>query len=260
MTAPTTRFSDRVADYVRTRPSYPAALLDAIAARLALKPGAVVVDLGSGTGISTKLLLDRGFVVHAVEPNEPMRAAAVAPLGGRPGFHPVAATAEATTLAESSLDAAFAFQAFHWFDPEKTRTELRRVLRPGAGVALVWNDRLVDTPFLRAYEELLLAASPDYATVVHRNAYPVVNAFFAPHAPSEITVKNEQIFDREGLLGRAFSSSYVPKSGPAHDHFRTELERLFDRHATVDPGAPGGPRTVSFRYDSKAFVGVLDGG
>lgn len=248
----TERFSDRVADYVRYRPTYPSALLDELVAKLGLRAGSSIADLGSGTGISAKLFIERGIHVHAVEPNEPMRRAAEAELGGSPLFHSVDGTAEATTLADRSVDAIVAFQAFHWFDAAKARVEMKRILQgrdTSPQVALVWNERLVDTPFLVAYEALLQRESPDYAKVEHRNAYATIIDFFAPEKPTEIVAKNEQIFDREGFFGRVFSSSYVPKSGPAHQSFRLALGRIFDEYAMSGE--------VAFRYDTKAFLGRL---
>lgn len=250
MTRATERFADRVDDYVRHRPSYPGELVDAMLERLGVGEGGTLVDLGSGTGISSRLLVARGRNVVAVEPNEPMRRAAESALGGDARFRSVAASAEATTLADASIDGAVAFQSFHWFDAARCRDELRRILRPGGRVALVWNERLVDTPFLVAYEELLQRRSPDYAKVEHRNAYEKIAAFFAPTRPIELAAPNEQSFDREGLFGRVLSSSYVPKSGPDHDAIVAELDGLFAEHQSEG--------VVAFRYLTKAFVGPLD--
>lgn len=251
MTLPnvTERFSDRVADYVKYRPTYPSAFMDELVVKLGLAPGSSVADLGSGTGISSRLLIERGITTWAVEPNEAMRRAAEAELGGSPLFHSVDATAEATTLPNASVDAVVAFQAFHWFDAAKARVEMKRVLKTGGLVGLVWNERLVDTPFLVAYEELLHRQSTDYGSVEHRNAYPIIAAFFEPLKPAEIVAKNEQILNRDALFGRVFSSSYVPKSGPPHDAFRVALARIFDDHAVSGE--------VAFRYDTKAFLGRL---
>ena len=213
---PTARFSDRVADYVRHRPGYPAAMVDALVARAGLAPGDAVADVGAGTGLSTAPLLDRGLTVHAVEPNAPMREAMEALLGDRPGFHAVAGTAEATTLPDASVDAVAAGQAFHWFRPEAARREFARVLRPGGAVALFWNERLVsETPFLRAYEDLLLRYGTDYAQIDHRQVDAERLAAFFEGPFETLTFPNEQRFDFEGLRGRLLSSSYV-QIGRAH--------------------------------------------
>src|SRR5690606_31073628 len=115
----TGRFTHRVDDYVRGRPDYPPELVDTLLAAGALGPGDRIADLGAGTGISSRLFLERGFAVVGVEPDAAMRAAADAGLAGFPGWRSVGGRAEATGLAPASVDLAVAFQAFHWFDPSE---------------------------------------------------------------------------------------------------------------------------------------------
>jgi ubiquinone/menaquinone biosynthesis C-methylase UbiE len=147
----------------------------------ALGPGSVVADLGSGTGISTEPFLRLGCTVHAVEPNDAMRAAAEELLSGHPELRSVAGTAEATTLPGRSVDLVAAGQAFHWFRPDFARAEIARILRPGGRVALFWNRRREDTAFGEAYEALLRRYGTDYAAVDHKNVgEEVLDRVFAP--------------------------------------------------------------------------------
>src|SRR5580704_17335722 len=142
MVDPKERFSSRVDDYVRYRPGYPAALYAWLAAEGRLDAGSVVVDVGSGTGILSRGLLESGGArVVGVEPNAAMRAAAERSLAGQPRFESVDASAEATGLPAASADLVIAAQAFHWFDPPRARVEFARILRPSGLVALVWNQR-----------------------------------------------------------------------------------------------------------------------
>lgn len=227
---PTARFSGRVQAYTAARPGYPRALLDV----LAIPPDATVADLGSGTGIFTRLLLESGAHVFAVEPNEQMRAAAEAALGKHPRFHSVGGRAEETTLPDASIDVATAAQAFHWFDLERTRVELRRILRPGGRVALVWNDRDTDgTPFLRAYEAILLAHCPGYRELQGKSDRPAdFDALFGPGGWTRHVLPNEQRLDREGLLLRVMSASYAPREGtPAYDALKEALDAAYEAHA-----------------------------
>src|SRR6516165_3649902 len=142
MKSPTDRFSDRVENYAKYRPDYPAAMLQSLVK--SVPAPARVADIGSGTGILTAQLLEAGYEVFAVEPNRPMAKAAGRELGQRPEFHSVPGTAEATTLESGSVDLITCAQSFHWFDQEKTRSEFKRVLRAGARVAIVWNERRDD--------------------------------------------------------------------------------------------------------------------
>src|ERR1700719_3429512 len=119
----TSRFSDRVENYVRYRPGYPPQAFRELQARCGLMPGHAVADIASGTGIWTRLLLENGNPVFGVEPNSEMRKAGEGLLARFPKFNSVAGTAEATTLADQSVDFVTAAQAAHWFDREQSRRE-----------------------------------------------------------------------------------------------------------------------------------------
>jgi SAM-dependent methyltransferase len=248
--APEQRFSDRVSNYVRYRPAYPAVVIDTLARECGLKPESVVADAGSGTGISAELFLRKGCTVRGVEPNREMREAAERLLAGYADFQSVNGTAEATTLADRSVDFVAAAQAFHWFKPEPTRTEFTRILRPGGWVVLMWNERQLDTtPFLRAYEELLVKHGTDYAKVRHENVNAqALGAFFAGGDYVTHSFPNEQRFDYEGLAGRLLSSSYAPAAGhPGHEAMMTALRKIFEQHQENG--------RVSFAYDTRVHIG-----
>lgn len=250
MNTATTRFSSRVEDYVRYRPTYPAAVLASLRERCGLTSQSVVADIGSGTGISTQPFLDAGNVVYAVEPNAEMRAAAERSLGHDPNFRSVAATAEATALKLRSIDLIVAGQAFHWFDRAAARSEFARILRPGGWVAIVWNERRVDTtPFLRAYEALLHQHGTDYGEVDHRRIGALeMGQFFAPNAYSLASFDNHQVLDWQGLVGRLGSCSYVPHNGePGYEPMLADLRSIFAAHQTAG--------TVSVDYETLVYYG-----
>src|SRR5216684_3884034 len=165
------RFSNRVADYVRYRPSYPSALIELLREECGLRPDHVVADVGSGTGILSRMFLENGNRVLGVEPNDAMRGAGKEYLSAFKNFSSIAGSAEATTLPDASVDFVSVAQAFHWFEPAATRREFLRILRPEGTVVIVWNDRQLDTTqFLRDYEALLRRFSTDYAKV--SESYP----------------------------------------------------------------------------------------
>lgn len=232
MTRATERFSSRVDNYARYRPSYPPPAIELLRERCGLVPGAVVADLGSGTGILTEPLLGSGAEVFAVEPNGGMRAAAEAQLGHYPRFHSVEGTAESTTLAAASVDLLVAGQAFHWFDPQRARSEALRVLRPGAWAALLWNERPPEaTPFLADYEALLRRHAPDYTRITASRADVGTMREFLGAAMEMRTFANQQILDFEGLKGRLMSSSYAPEPGnPDYEPMVALLREVFARH------------------------------
>jgi SAM-dependent methyltransferase len=249
---PTHRFSDRVEHYVRSRPDYPRAFYDFLHTDLALAPNAAIADVGSGTGISARPLLEAGHTVYGIEPNAPMRQAAERLLGTFSNFRSADATAESTTLPDASVDLVLAAQAFHWFDRPRARAEFARVLRPGGWLVLVWNERRLDaTPFLRDYEALLHRHGTDYATVRHENVDDAaLGGFFSPATYASREFPNAQHFDYTGLESRLLSSSYTPAADdPRRAPMLAELRQLFDRHQQ------GGQVTVE--YETRAYYGHL---
>jgi SAM-dependent methyltransferase len=231
----TSRFSDRVENYIRYRPGYPPEALAALSAECGLTPAHVIADIASGTGIWTRTLLENGNAVFGVEPNVDMRQAGERLLAGFPKFTSVAGTAEATTLADESVDFVTAAQAAHWFDRERSRQELVRILKPGGWLVLLWNERETDTtPFLREYEQLLLTYGTDYAEIRHERTTDEVNEFFDPAPYQERVFTMRQEFDYVGLEGRLLSSSYAPGPGhPLHEAMLRELRNIFDKHAVA---------------------------
>lgn len=247
----TTRFSKRVSDYVRYRPRYPASVLSLLTQKIKLSPSWAIADVGSGTGISSELFLGNGNVVFGVEPNGAMRAAAEAALGDNPLFHSVDGQAEATGMPDQSVDLVVAAQAFHWFDASAARREFLRILRPPMHTILLWNRRrITDTPFLRAYEALLLRFGIDYAEVRHDHVSERrVGAFFGGSVGCA-TLYSEQQLDREGLVGRVRSCSYVP--GPDHSEYGPMLDAL---HALFDEYEVD--ESVRLSYDVEVYYGRL---
>lgn len=241
------RFSNRVANYVKYRPTYPVEVLDVFRDEMGMTIESFIADVGSGTGISSKLFLENGNVVYGVEPNARMRAAAQEFLAEYPNFYTIDGTSTETKLLPASVDFVTAAQAFHWFDPEPTRREFRRILRPGGWVALMWNERQLDsTPFLIDYEKLLLKYASDYTKVRHDNINEeTLKAFFEGDFRTA-TLANKQVFDFDGIKGRVSSSSYMPSEKDSdYSTMVEELKTLFDKHAESDK--------IQVFYDTNVF-------
>jgi SAM-dependent methyltransferase len=252
MIDPKERFSNRVDDYVRYRPGYPAGLFTMLAAEGHLDAASLVVDVGSGTGILTRGLLDSLEArVIGVEPNAAMREAARDALGPHPRFASVDASAEATGLPAVSADLVIAAQAFHWFEPLRTRAEFVRILRPGGLVALVWNQRR-DSPLNRDYVEMLERLAPEYPLVweTQRSSEPKMRAFFAPAVACSARFDNEQTLDEAGFRGRLLSSSYAPPTGDSlHSAILIRADEIFRAHARDG--------LVTIEYDTVVWYGHL---
>ncbi len=227
------RFSNRVADYVRYRPGYPPAVLDLLRTDCGLRPDHVVADIGSGTGILSKLFLENGNRVFGVEPNAEMRQAGEEFLSNFRNFMSVAASAEATTLSGATIDFVTAAQAFHWFEPKAARREFARILKSCGWVVILWNDRRMgEAQLTREYEGLLERFGIDYKRV--KNAYPEskdISSFFAGDGFSARDLPNNQTLDWEGFRGRLRSSSFAPtEDHPNYAPMMAELERIFRAH------------------------------
>ena len=247
------RFSNRVADYVKFRPGYPAAILDLLRDECGLRAGesCVIADVGSGTGFLAELFLKQGNRVFGVEPNLEMRLAGEELLREFANFTSIEGAAEATTLAEASVNFVTAGQAFHWFEPLATRREFVRILKPGGWLVLVWNHRRMDTPFARDYEAMLNRYSTDYGKV--RASYPEssnVKDFFGEVACAERNLSYTQFFDWSGLAGRLHSSSYAPTEDQAnYAPMMAELRRIFDAYQEG--------RRLPMEYETKIYFGQL---
>ncbi|REE68045.1 methyltransferase family protein [Paenibacillus taihuensis] len=246
------RFSDRVDVYAKYRPTYPQSAIDYLYETVRFTPQSEIADVGAGTGIFSELLLNRGSKVVALEPNEAMRNAAVARLGGDGRFQAVNGSAEVTGLADQSVDYIVCAQSFHWFDRARTGAEFKRILRPGGKVVLIWNTRLTEgTPFREQYEQLILTYGTDYKTVSQKNILPEdLAAFFHNGDMQAARFANDQRLDFEGMIGRLTSSSYIPMPGaPGYEAMMADLRRLYDQYQ--ENGC------VTFEYETELYWGSL---
>jgi len=250
-TSPTARFSDRVENYIRYRPGYPPEVLELLRAECGLRPSHMVADIASGTGMFTRLLLENGNSVFAVEPNAEMRGSGVQQLESYKRLVAVAGTAEETTLVSASVDFVTAAQAAHWFDLPRARAEFVRILRPRGWCVLIWNERLTSsTAFLLDYEKLLLTYGTDYEEVRHEKTTAMIHEFFAPAPCEERIFGLRQQFDYEGAAGRLLSSSYAPLAGhPNYAPMMQELQRIFHTHSVEGK--------VEFEYKTRVYYGHL---
>jgi SAM-dependent methyltransferase len=239
------RFTVAADDYDRCRPGYPAPLFDWIESEAALPRQAWIVDVGCGTGASTRPWTSRGHRAFGLDPNAAMLARAAA-AGAGTYFR---AEAFRTGLRSGSVDLVTAAQALHWLDLPTVLPEIRRILRPGRRLAAFWNLR-GGGAFMRAYDEIIRAFSSEYARVP-RAKDAVAALRRAPEVVelSEAEFANEQMLDEAGLLGRAHSSSYVAHGVADRPGFDRALSDLFERHQ--EGGA------VRFLYRTSAYLARL---
>lgn len=229
------RFNGKVESYRRFRPGYPPAILGLLQRECALTPDSPVVDIAAGTGLFSEIFLNAGNPVTALEPNDEMRAVLRLSLPSFPRLTVVNGTAEATGLPAHTAAFVTAAQAMHWFDLPAARAEFRRILRPGGWCLIACNERrLGGDPFHDGYESLLRRFAIDYALVQRRNLDEnALRAFFAASPMRQVSLSNAQVLDREALIGRIVSSSYMPNPGqPGYPAMLQAIDLLFARNET----------------------------
>ncbi|MFL5242244.1 MAG: class I SAM-dependent methyltransferase [Gemmataceae bacterium] len=246
---PLDRFMGLAQVYARCRPSYPTAAVQRIISQTGIGRDSLLVDVGSGTGISSRLFAERGIPVIGVEPNEEMRQVAEAepwPLElPKPRYQ--AGQAEMTGLADVTADVVLAAQAFHWFQPEAALREFHRILKLGGWAALLWNERDENDAFTAAYGEVV-RSSPNAAAVEtprRKAGEPLLRSPLFQRG-ERVAFHYEQVVDEEALLGRAFSASYAPRDPQGREAFADSLRKVFTRFAKNG--------TVAIQYETSLYL------
>lgn len=252
MLEPTKRFSNRVQNYLKYRPRYPSEIISLLEKECALTRDSVIADVGSGTGFLSELFLRNGNRVFGVEPNAEMRAAGERLLANYPNFVSIDATAEATTLPDSSVDLITAGQAFHWFDREKARVEFQRILKPDGWVVIVWNTFPTGrSALVKAYDDVLVRYGTDYREVAKEIEDSGIEKFFPPGECKRARFDFQQTFDWEGFKGRLLSASYAPNADSAdYEPMLGDLRQVFDSHQKNE--------RVVFDYDTVVYYGQFE--
>ncbi|MCL1819311.1 MAG: class I SAM-dependent methyltransferase [Oscillospiraceae bacterium] len=226
------RFTGKADVYKKYRASYPKELFDYLYSETGFRKDSIIADIGSGTGIFSRLLLDRGSNVYCVEPNNDMRCLAEEDLKDYNNFVSVKATAENTGLHESSIDFVTAAQAFHWFDRQIFKAECQRILKSGGKIILVWNTRDYNAKFVKE----------DYV-IRERYCIDTKGLGKGGNAPSDLsdffsqktkeTFSNDMVINREAYIGMNLSRSYSPREDKDPDKYHglvKELNALFDAY------------------------------
>jgi SAM-dependent methyltransferase len=232
-------FDQAAEAYERARPTYPAEALDWVAEAAALSPGDAVVDVGAGTGKLTRLLVERGYDVVAVEPIDGMRAILAERV---PQARVVAGTAEAIPVPDGSARAVTAAQSFHWFDPERAEPEIARVLEPDGALVIIANVRDKEDSLQSRLEALMSLYRGDYPNPNWPDKWGEDHPLFVPEYRE---FRHEQLLDTETFVERVSSVSWIA-SLPAEEN-RKVLEATRTLVADV-------PEPIRMPYITQVFV------
>jgi len=247
-------YSRIVENYSRYRPRYPHQFMAWLSAECDLSPAHTVADIGSGTGLLAELFLQHGNYVYGVEPNVDMRVAAEQRFHTYPLFTSIAATAEATTLADNSVHMITVGNAFHWFNHDQARHEFVRILIPHGWVVLVWNlERNNGSPFAMAFEQFWqthIDPSARFAGLHERKRPDYLTHFFGPDNLKEKRLDNYQVCNFETLKGLALSFLKAPQvNEPQYPAMLDELKALFNHYQENG--------TVTLEYDTAIVYGQV---
>ena len=259
---PQGRFSDRAKDYAKYRPSYPAEAIDCILEELGTPSKLIAADIGAGTGISSRLLADRGVKVMAIEPNAAMRQVAEA--------HPLVefrdGSAENTQLPNNSVDIVTCFQSFHWFNPEPTLIEFARILKPQGKLAAIWNNRDQRSwhcrdqakpaaygdradQFTAEYSHLTEIFSNNQSELRYRTEEFIrENSLFS--TVNQLVFPSQQALDRDSLIGRVMSTSYILKTRQVIEELTIKLRELYDQYCDNE-------NLVYLKYNTSVYLSYL---
>ena len=242
------RFTVRADDYAKYRPGYPQGIIGILEGEVGFNKNQTVADIGSGTGLLTRLFLENGNRVFGIEPNSRMRHHAQKNLSSFRRFVSVEGTAEHTNLRARSIDLVVIGQALHWFDPDMTAAELFRISRPEGSLCIAYNERRRGSKVMYAFQDII-DRNEGMRKKLPNVGVRFSRRFFEDRKLSRFILPNEQTLNFEGLMGRLLSGSHMPTRDEPGRFWKLERDarRLFD--GFQENGQ------IRLLYDTRLFAG-----
>ena len=230
----TEKFTGKASLYEKYRPEYPKEFIDYLFNKIGFSKESMIADIGAGTGILSKQLLEKGSKVICVEPNDSMRQTAERELSSFHNFISLDGSAENTKIPEKSVDYITVAQAFHWFDVEKFKVECQRILKLKGKAILVWNNRETNSELIIENGQICKKFCKDFKGFSGgQDEKPESFSMFFKEGICDYRIfENNLTFDVDGFIGRNLSASYAPKEGdPKYKPFVDALSELFSKYS-----------------------------
>jgi len=247
------KFTGKAELYKKFRPSYPTEFIDYLYRQIGFTADSTVADIGAGTGILTRLLLERGSTVFAIEPNEDMREVSIDDLSEYKNFVTVNAVAENTGLHEKSIAFVTVANAFHYFDRQLFKLECRRILRPGGKAVIVWNESDDEKDIIRKSTRLIEKYRiDDKSTYQQSGNLSDFSDFFLDGIYEQKMFNNDIYENREQFIGGILSAGFAPKEEEHREKYHgyvKELNELFDEYSVDD--------MLLFPFVTKSYAGIM---
>lgn len=229
-------FDDVATIYEKYRPSYPEEYLNYLISKCNLNKNSVVADIGAGTGIFTKQLLDKNLKVIAVEPNDKMRKVLEEKLNGNKNFTSINGTDKNTNLKENSIDLITVAQAFHWFDIKSFRKECKRILKPNGKVCIIWNKLDTNDTIVKEEKNIDYTYTNQFKEINNilqdEKREQLIKEFFSNGTYECKITENNQIYNKETFIGVNLSKSYsLRKEDKNYNEYIKAFKDLFDKYS-----------------------------
>ena len=228
------KFSNKVSDYMKYRPTYPKEFINYLINELGFSKNTVIADVGAGTGMLTYLLADKVKQIYAIEPNYNMRSACKDYCEEFNNFTAIDGSAEETGLLNHSVDFIVVAQAFHWFDRGKSKMEFYRILKPNGKVILAWNSRVAENTFIKENDKLCRRVCPEFEGFSGGigNGPELFSDFFKNGFCESKVFENDRLLSLEEYIGGSLSASYAPAEGDEnYQEFIDGLKELFEKYS-----------------------------
>lgn len=219
------RFTGKAEVYNKFRSSYPRELIDYLYTKVGFKSSSVIADIGSGTGILSRLLLERNSKVFAIEPNDDMRKIAEKSLDFK-NYYSIKASAENTGIKEKSIDFITAAQAFHWFNISGFKVEAQRILKENGKIVLIWNTRDYEAEVIRKDYEIRKKTAIDTKGLRQTDIPSNLFNYYKEETCVYKTFQNDLILSKEAYIGMNLSRSYSPSEEKHQKNFHALVEGL----------------------------------